>query len=137
MALPPEWTQTGTLLGLLIEHIDQTQAAALASIADASQADELVRLSAELAQKMGQAQPLLATALARQEPPPAVRLMLGDLQARLGALRETTTRLEGATQRALGVLFPAEQARAYERLAPRGGAYGARGIDSAGTSLKA
>lgn len=48
-----------------------------------------------------------------------MRLLIDQFAANLDSLRQSVARLGGASERALGVLFPTEQVNAYARLGGR------------------
>lgn len=118
----PDWTGIQETLLQLLEMIEATEAVAKEGLLS-NQADLLAARSGELSQALAAAQPLLASALAQGLPPAQIKQRVQEVQSRLDNLRETTTRLQAVTERALGVLFPADQVQAYSRL---GKGYGAQ-----------
>jgi hypothetical protein len=127
------WTPCIDQLDVLASAIQAAQTAALDSISQGD-ADFFVQRCHELSRVLAQAQPLLQQALGQDRPPTHVLLKLQQVQAGLTALQSLQTRLSATTQKALGVVFPADQVKAYSRL---GGGRGLGGGLAGSAYLKA
>lgn len=117
----PDWAASIGHLKALRQALAVAQRAALDSVSApaANGADALAQQLADLAQLMAQGLPALQAA-AQSGPPPAQAVqLLQQLGGELDALRGLNTRLSARAQRALEVLFPADQVQAYSRLGAR------------------
>jgi len=130
----PDWALGIQHLKTLHEALSQARRMALETATPqnagaADLADALPHKLAEVAQLMALHLPSLQAAAKSAPAPAEAKLLLQQLGQELDALRALHTRLSARTQRALEVLFPAEQVRAYNRLGARSpfGASGASG----------
>jgi hypothetical protein len=112
------WKPCIDQLDTLASAIQAAQAAALDSIS-LGDADLFVQRCGELSSALAQAQPVLQQHLAQAAPPGEVLFKLQQVQTGLTALQSIQARLSASTQKALGVLFPADQVKAYSRLGAR------------------
>ena len=119
MNAPDRWKHCIDQLDVLVSAIQAAQTAALDSISQGD-ADFFVQRCSDLSRALAQAQPVLQRALGQEAPPAEVMLKLQQVQTGLDALQTVQARLSGATQKALGVLFPADQVKAYSRLGHKG-----------------
>ncbi|GAB3184630.1 hypothetical protein [Hydrogenophaga aquatica] len=130
---PSPWPQC---LETLEELLKITEAASAASVASVSSGnfDEFEACCQRLQQALAKAQPFLAASFQTEPVPAHILEMHGKLQTALGNLYEGTMRVQAHATRALSVLFPQDQLRAYSKLGS--GGYGAPGKPGS-TVLKA
>lgn len=127
----PDWAAVLRSLAGLRTAVSAVQQVAIASI-EREHADELVGSAAGLARSLAEQLPLLQQAAAHRVPVPTeVALQLQQLGADLQRLTQINARLSAKTQRALEVLFPAEQVQVYSRLAGRASPFANGGSSSA------
>ena len=119
MNAPDRWTPCIDQLNVLATALQAAEKAALDSISSGD-ADFFVQRCSDLSRALAQAQPVLQQALGQDRPPAEVLLKLQQVQTGLSALQSMQARLSATTQKALGVLFPADQVKAYSRLGGRG-----------------
>jgi hypothetical protein len=119
MNAPDRWTPCIDQLNVLATALQAAEKAALDSISSGD-ADFFVQRFSDLSRALAQAQPVLQQALGQDHPPAEVLLKLQQVQTGLSALQSMQARLSATTQKALGVLFPADQVKAYSRLGGRG-----------------
>jgi hypothetical protein len=112
------WKLCTDQLDALASAIQAAQDAALDSISKGD-ADFFVQRFGELSRALAQAQPVLQQTFTQERVPGEVLLKLQQVQTGLAALQNTQARLSATTQKALGVLFPADQVKAYSRLGAR------------------
>jgi len=120
----PDWALGIQHLKALHLAVSQVRRMALETTApqnpDAAElADALPHKLSEVAQLMALHLPSLQAAAKLAPAPAEAKQLLQQLGQELDALRALHTRLSARTQRALDVLFPADQVRAYNRLGAR------------------
>jgi len=104
-------------LARLQEALEVAHRAGLDSIGSGD-VDAFASCLSQLGQQMAQTQSRLAQ-LPSASTPAAIRLQLERLRTSMDALLSLNDRLSAQAQRALAVLFPADQVKAYSRLGGR------------------
>jgi hypothetical protein len=131
--LPPPWPECLGTLQLISDKIEAAHAASLSFSSDGG-GDAFTASCSDLARTLADAQPALAKALASGPVPGAVREKLQQVQTALTNLQNGAARLQAHADRAVAVMFPEDQVRAYSKLGHSG--YGSAG-KRAGTYLRA
>lgn len=117
MTQPVDWSLVHAQLTALQASVSAAHQAALDSIG--GDADAFVSSLSKLAETLAQVQPFLATAFASHKPPADVALLAQQIGSGIEHLFALNTRLSVQAQRALNVLFPPDQVKAYSRLGAR------------------
>ncbi|TDQ40595.1 hypothetical protein [Tepidicella xavieri] len=119
MTGPSDWSDVSHQLTALQAAVAAAQQAALDSIGS-SDADAFLQQLSALADTLATAQPALARALTAERPPGEVIAQVRQVGAAIEQLLTLNTRLSAQAQRALAVLFPQDQVKAYSRLGGKG-----------------
>jgi len=112
------WPDVSQELARLQGLLEAAQQAGLESISSGN-TDALTDRLTQLGHQLTQSQARLSR-LNPESTPADIRQQLDQLRQSMDALLSLSSRLSAQTQRALAVLFPADQVKAYSRLGGRG-----------------